>query len=953
MRTAFARPTGAVLALAALLLASATRAEEPVDPYLVVFGPLALRSEGDHDFRQVIRVSVPADAGRVHLRVFDPDTGGAFDEAKGGHDSTIRYSLFGAGVRTSIERDAAGIPQESVEGTPLGSIEYGRDAEADGRWATLFSAEASSGLDAGGDRREFVLLIEGIAGNDGNVFDVAVSGSDTRNSPVAGARLTALLPTIQVPAGRALAELRFIAPPDAAALQVEDFDSAFARLTYGGPFRSRALVASGDDAWKTSQVELDDDERGGPGSLTFTNGSETPNDLTVFAGALTGDGADAILRPVPVELPIRAVTPNRRPSLSLAVEPLACKAIRFSAAGSTDPDGEAIAYRWRLGEDTTWIDGETVTRRFDDFGVMTGRLEGFDTSGQVASGAAREFSFFVKPPPVAIFEAPALAAQGAEVAFDGTGSSSPALPEGTEIARYRWDFGDGTVLVQEAGEPGFGRPVHRYDRFGSFTARLTVTDSSENPCNQAVATRPIAVNAPPVANAGGDRRLTVGEAHRFDASLSRDPDGRIVSHVWDFGDGTRASGPVAPHTFHRPGVYRVSLTVLDDTAFDGARGVDVIEVHVDHPRNQRPVADAGGDRTVRAGEAVRMDAGNSTDPDGRILHYAWDFGDGAGGDLAAMEHTWWQPGAYAATLTVRDDGPDGGEGGGPAPPPPRRPAANPPPGAEFPRELAATTWRALRLDASAASDRDGTIIAHRWDFGDGETGLGPVVEHMYRAPGFYEARLDLVDNGLPEPAVVSFPFTVVVADRPNQPPVAAAGIDVAAVAGSEIAFDASASRDPDGSIATHLWDFGDGNRASGVRTRHVYQFPGVHTLTLTVADDGPGETLTATDTVTVTVAPAPNAPPVADAGSDLTVATGGIVGFDGRASSDPDGNVMAWRWNFGDGGSSPDAAPRHAFHDPGVYTVELAVTDDGEPALTARDTIVVTVTTSEARGGQD
>ncbi|WP_187971090.1 PKD domain-containing protein [Aquibium microcysteis] len=937
-------------AIAVLLLAPAAgRAEEPFEPHLVVFGPLARVNEGDHDFRQVVRVMVPADAGRIHLRVFDPDTGGAFDEAKGGYDSAIRFSLFGAGARAVIQRDGDGVPQERVEGTPLGTIDFGTDATADGRWATLFSAEASSGIEAAGGR-EFMLVVEGLSGNDGNVFDVAVSSSDARNEAIDGARLSTLIPTIQVPAGRDLGEMRFTVPADATAVRVENFDAAGGRITYGGPFRSRVLAASGKNEWRGSDVTLDADEPGGPGSVTATNGSETPNDMTLFVTALDAAGAE---RPLAVELPIRAVAPNRRPVLSLSVEPLACREIRFSAAGSADPDGGALTYRWKLGADADWVTGETVTQGFAEYGVQAGRLEGFDASGQVASGAAREFSFFVKPPPVAVFEAPGLVAQGAEVAFDGSGSSNPALPEGTEIARYRWDFGDGTVLVQEAGEPGFGRPVHRYDRFGSFTVTLTVTDSSGNPCNEAVATRMISVNAPPVANAGGDRRLTVGETHRFDAALSRDPDGRIVSTLWDFGDGTRASGTVVPHAFHRPGIYRVSLTVLDDTAFDSAKGVDVIEVHVEERANQRPVAEAGGDRTVRAGEAVRMDGGGSTDPDGRILFYSWDFGDGSGGDLPAMEHAWWQPGTYAATLTVRDDGPGGGERAVDTAKITVLPAENRPPVATFPREFAATTWQALRLDASAASDRDGSIIAHRWDFGDGATGLGPVIEHMYRKPGFYEARLDLVDNGLPEPAVVSFPFTVIVADRPNLPPVAAAGPDMAAVAGAEIAFDASASRDPDGSILTHSWDFGDGNTASGIRARHVYQFPGVYTLTLAVADDGPHDRLTATDSVTVTVAPAPNQPPVARAGTDRMVATGEIIELEGRDSSDPDGNVLAWRWSFGDGGASPDAAPRHAFHDPGVYTVELTVTDDGEPAMTSSDTITVTVTTAEARGGQD
>ncbi|APH72233.1 PKD domain-containing protein [Aquibium oceanicum] len=950
-------------ALAALVLLGgsglAMPAEREPSPRLVTFGPDARINEGDHDFRQLIRLSMPADAGRVHVRVFDPDTGGTLDEPKGGFNSSIRFALFGAGSEARLWRDAAGVVQESVTGDPLGAVEFGRDDAADGRWVTLFSVDAAAGrrprqdgADAGENRREFVLLVEGVSGNDGNVFDVALSSSVSENRKPDGARLYAYVPTIQVPAGRQLAELRFMVPADAIALGVENFDAAGGHIAYEGRFRSLGLPASGKSEWRGAEVTLRGDEPGEQGSVTAAGGGEMPNDLTVFVGAIVEDGADPALRPVAVELPVRVFSPNRRPEIALNVTPLSCRSMRFDAAASLDPDGEPLTWRWRFGDNDEWKNGATLEQTFEEDGVHPARLEVFDASGMVAAGAARDFSFFVKPPPVAAFTAPALVAQGAEVIFDGTASTSPSLPEGTRIARYRWDFGDGTEIVQEAGDADFGRPMHRYAKFGTYTVGLTVTDSSDNPCNEASATATIAINAPPVANAGGDRRLTAGEIHVFDAGLSRDPDGSIVSYIWDFGDGSRAVGPSVPHSFHRPGVYQVRLTVLDDTAFDTAKGIDTIEVVVEEAANRRPTADAGGDRTVHAGEAVRFDAGASTDPDGEILFHGWDFGDGTGGDIPAIEHTYWEPGRYVATLTVGDDGPGEGERAIDSATITVLPAENRPPVAQFPAEFAATTWRPIRFDASAADDRDGSIIAYEWDFGDGTRGTGPVVEHLYRAPGTYEGRLELLDNGLPEPARVGFDFDVIVANQANLAPLAETGSDIAAVAGEEIALDARASRDPDGSILTHEWDFGDGNRASGIGVRHVYQFPGTYTVALTVTDDGPHETLTATDTLTVAVAAAQNQPPVADAGSAITVKTGQIVSFDGRGSHDPDGNVMAYAWDFGDGGTSAQAAPRHAFHDPGIFQVRLAVTDDGAPALSAETVVKVTVAQDSAGGAQ-
>ena len=74
-----------------------------------------------------------------------------------------------------------------------------------------------------------------------------------------------------------------------------------------------------------------------------------------------------------------------------------------------------------------------------------------------------------------------------------------------KIARYQWSMGDGTVIEQKAGDADFGKLDYRYASHGVYVVTLTVTDSADNPCNTATATRSITVNAPPVANAGGNR----------------------------------------------------------------------------------------------------------------------------------------------------------------------------------------------------------------------------------------------------------------------------------------------------------------------------------------------------------------------------------------------------------------------------------------------------------------
>ncbi|BCH23264.1 PKD domain-containing protein [Mesorhizobium sp. L-8-3] len=945
MKRRYASRTGvgpALVAAAMLHCGVAAGEEAPSDVGLVTFGPMARVNEGDHDFRQVVRIALPEAAGTVHVRVYDPDAAGTYDEPKAGFDTTTRFSLFGDGATARLSRDAAGVVQESIDGTPLATAEFGADPALDGRWTTLFSVDAAKGSRTAAGAREFLLLVEGLTGNDGNVFDVTVSRTEDANQPPEGLKLSSFLPTFQVPRGNRQAELGFDVPADAEGLTIENFDAAAGSVAFAGRFRSDPLTASAKSQWGHDDIALDRDDTGRRASVTATGGSETPNDITVFVGARKS-GADAVEQPLAIDLPIRAIAPNRRPATALAMTQFACGRMRFDASASRDPDGGTLTHRWRFdaGDEIT---GAAIEQDFAETGMHAGRLESFDASGVIGDGSARDFTFLVKPPPTASFEAPGLVAEGAALVLDGTGSKAPALPEGIAIVRYRWTMGDGTELVQSPGDPDFGRPNHRYAGHGAYKVTLTVTDGTDNPCNSATTTRTVTVNAPPVANAGGNRRMVTGEIATFDAAASSDPDGTIVSYLWDFGDGGRAAGPAVRHAFHRAGDYQVRLSVLDDSPFETGKGFDTVTVTVPDPVNRQPTADAGPDRTAYVGEAVRFDASRSVDPDGEIQFYAWDFGDGSGSDSMVVEHSFWQPGTYPVSLAVTDNGQGGNTRSVASTVVTVLPAQNRPPVADFPREFTATTFRPLALDASTADDRDGSVIAFEWDFGDGSKGSGPKVSHQYGKPGVYDARLTLRDNGLPEPAAVGFDFKVHVADKVNLAPVANAGKDVTVKVGEEVTLDGSASSDPDGSILSYRWDLGDGNSSSGIRNRHIYQFPGTYPVKLTIGDDGPDVALVAGDEFVVTVLPSANAAPVAALSGPTAVRTGEVVLFDGQASADPDGNILQYRWDFGDGGVSNDASPRHTFHAAGTYDVRLRVTDDGVTPMSAERMMKVTVT---------
>jgi PKD repeat protein len=115
-----------------------------------------------------------------------------------------------------------------------------------------------------------------------------------------------------------------------------------------------------------------------------------------------------------------------------------------------------------------------------------------------------------------------------------------------------------------------------------------------------------------------------------DGSLSYDPDGTIVSYVWDFGDGSSATGMTATHTYAAEGTYTITLTVMNN---DGLTSTDSELVTVHWP----PLL-ASFTYTVD-GLTVNVNASSSSSENG-IVSYVWDWGDGTTGTGVTATHTY-------------------------------------------------------------------------------------------------------------------------------------------------------------------------------------------------------------------------------------------------------------------------------------------------------------------------
>ena len=317
---------------------------------------------------------------------------------------------------------------------------------------------------------------------------------------------------------------------------------------------------------------------------------------------------------------------------------------------------------------------------------------------------------------------------------------------------------------------------------------------------------------------------------------------------------------------------------------------------------------------------VRFDGTSSSDSDGTIVNYAWNFGDGSTDSGSSVWHRFGTAGTHVVTLTVTDD--DGA--GDTMTQAVQVGALNQAPSAAWaatPSNPAVNEW--MQFDATASADPDGSIASYAWNFGDGTTDMGSVVWHRFGAAGTYAVTLTVTDD---DGATDTATATIQVGPT-NQPPVAAYSYSPTNPSvNAWVQFDATASTDADGSIASYAWNFGDGSTDAGSVVWHRFTVGASYLVTLTVTDDD-GATNTVSKTVFVG---ATNAAPTA-AFSYLPAAPsiGEWVRFDGTSSTDSDGSVSEYRWSFGDG-TSPVAGPvvYHQFTSAASYSVSLTVTDD-------------------------
>jgi PKD repeat protein len=300
----------------------------------------------------------------------------------------------------------------------------------------------------------------------------------------------------------------------------------------------------------------------------------------------------------------------------------------LASKGST-----TIPFTW----DTTDVDSGTYTITAE---AILAKDE--DPNNNKASTTITvKLELILLPPVAKITENATTALTGEVIRFDASESYDP---DGGDIVEYFWSFGDGTTASGVTVD-------HSYADDGTYIVTLTITDD-EGSTASATATKIIGNRLPVALFAQSVLTVKTGRPTTFNASDSYDLDGTIVSYEWGFGDGivVTETDPITSHVYDDDGVYTVTLTVTDD---DGATNSTSITKTI---LNRLPTASfTQNATTINVGEAIRFDASHSFDPDGDIVEYFWDFGDGTNDTGMTVDHVYTEGGNYTVTLTVTDD----------------------------------------------------------------------------------------------------------------------------------------------------------------------------------------------------------------------------------------------------------------------------------------------------------
>jgi gliding motility-associated-like protein len=562
--------------------------------------------------------------------------------------------------------------------------------------------------------------------------------------------------------------------------------------------------------------------------------------------------------------------------------------------------GNPTSFSWNFGNGNTSTSASPTTS-YTVPGTYTVTLTATNASGSNTKTSTN--LIVVKQVPTVSFGASPLAAcPGAAISyFPSVTWNAPG--SGT----YVWDFGDG-------GSSTSSSPTHSYSASGTYTVKLTATNSVNCPSTDTQANL-ITIYPKPVADfTATDTAICALSGSTTFISTST---GSGLSYLWDFGDGSSpGTGSSVTHAYSSAGTYTVRLIATSaNGCSDTMTKSSFIRVRVVN-------AGFSGPTSACQSSSVPF-ASTSATTSGAAVN--WNFGDGGTATGSSTAHSYSTAGTYVVTQTATIGGCNATATGSIT--------INPRPSVSFTYSPAAPCPATVNVSFNASPS---TGLTYNWFYGDGFSGSGPSVSHFYTKNDTFTVTLNAYNSygcsGSAAADVIIYPMRLYAksdVDDGCAPLMVTFG-------DSLITWDDTNGISPyPYAITAYHWDFGDGSSSSSKNAVHSFLNPGTYQTILTVTT---ANGCTISDTLDIK---AGNLPVVNfGAGQRIACVNEPIRFFDSSTSSGL--AITDWKWDFGDGRTDKRKNPIYAYQLPDTFTVVLHVGINGcWDSLTKVDYIIV------------
>jgi gliding motility-associated-like protein len=455
---------------------------------------------------------------------------------------------------------------------------------------------------------------------------------------------------------------------------------------------------------------------------------------------------------------------------------------------------------------------------------------------------------------------------------------------GGTITSWEWDFGDGTTSTAQ-------NPYHVYYNTGNYNVALKVTNSSG--CFTLLV-KPSFIRASNGVKADFSPSSPVNckppEAITF-TNLTTGPG--TITYKWDFGDGGNSIATNPVHTYTTAGTFNVRLIAESDQGC-----IDTITKN-----NSLSIGNFNSNFSFRdsvcIGDTVKFTNQSIPVPGSAT----WYFGDGTTSITANPIKIFSTTGAYTVKLvnnygacvdssikTINV-------------------ISNPVPNIIVNDSISCRAPFTVNFSNTTAGAKQWL-----WDFGDGTISTQQNPSHTYTVEGNYTVKLTVQLS-----AGCSGTLTKTNFIRVQKPVVSILGMPTGGC--FPYTFNPVPSVISADSVASWLWDFGDGGTSTQQLPSHLYPGQGNYTIRLTITTKrGCTETITYVDGVKTGTKPVANF-----SAAPLTSCAGQPVNFTNLSTGSPD----AFRWEFGDNGTSTLQNPSYAYNKAGLMSVTLIAYKNG------------------------